>query len=389
MFEQLSDSALTARLYEIRKEERALLVEFLHCLNELDRRGTLLELGFSSTFVFCTDYLGMPKSTTYRRTKSAELLARFPVIGEFLADGRLNTRTLVILRDVLEEKCLHEILDRAAGRTEDQVKELVAALRPQPALPDLFRRLPAPELARASSRREPLVEDHEVPAPSSENAQAVAPALPLVAAPKVETATRRASLEPLAPELHVMRVTVSGDFKRDLEAVKDALSHKLPGASLEEVLHECLRVTLAACEKRRRGAGRKKTAEKPRRRSRFIPAAIRSQVWERDQGSCAFVGKDGRRCSSRHQLEVHHRDPHGKHGEPTVENLALYCRAHNGYAARQDYGAAFIARKIADKTSRARERGMVWVADCADSPRREAAAYLRGPGGAFAGAPGG
>ncbi len=53
-----------------------------------------------------------------------------------------------------------------------------------------------------------------------------------------------------------MRVTVSGDFKRDLEAVKNALSHKLPGASLEQVLHECLRVTLAACEKRRRGAGK-------------------------------------------------------------------------------------------------------------------------------------
>ncbi|HTM22780.1 MAG TPA: hypothetical protein VL172_19795, partial [Kofleriaceae bacterium] len=46
--------ALTARLYEIRKEERALLVEFLHYLNELDRRRTVLELGFSSLFVFCT-----------------------------------------------------------------------------------------------------------------------------------------------------------------------------------------------------------------------------------------------------------------------------------------------------------------------------------------------
>jgi hypothetical protein len=42
----------------------------------------------------------------------------------------------------------------------------------------------------------------------------------------------------------VLRVTVSGAFVADLEAVRHALSHKLPAGGLEDVLHECLRVTL-------------------------------------------------------------------------------------------------------------------------------------------------
>src|SRR5678815_4210832 len=145
MMKSLADlpaSALTARLYEIRKEERALLVEFLQYLNELDRRGTVLELGFPSLFAYCTDQLGMNKAKASRRTTAARLLRRFPVVGEYLADGRLTMATLMVLRDVLEEERLTEILERAAGRTEEQCKELVAALQPQPAMPDLFRKLP-------------------------------------------------------------------------------------------------------------------------------------------------------------------------------------------------------------------------------------------------------
>src|SRR5678815_2177779 len=115
MMKSLTDlpaSALTARLYEIRKEERALLVEVLHYLNELDRRRTVLELGSSSLFVFCTEHLGLSNGTAYRRTTAARLLARFPILGEYLADGRLTARTAALLRDVLDEERLIEVLDR-------------------------------------------------------------------------------------------------------------------------------------------------------------------------------------------------------------------------------------------------------------------------------------
>ncbi len=47
-------------------------------------------------------------------------------------------------------------------------------------------------------------------------------------------------------------MTVSEAFRQDLEAVKQALSHKIPDGKLQDVLRECLRVTLEAYTKKRR-----------------------------------------------------------------------------------------------------------------------------------------
>jgi len=356
----LSDADLVGRLVEIRKQERSLLVEFLHYLSEVDRRKTALGLGFPSLFSFCTDHLGLTKASAFRRTTATRLLARFPLVAEYLTDGRLNLTTLVELRDVLDEEHLLDILNRAAGRTEDQVKELVAALRPQMAPPDLLRKLPTgrnhsggsgPELTTAPTCPAPQLETETGTGSPDAQPAVLAPAsAPLAAssAPARISGRAAASLEPIAPERHVLRVTVGPAFVADLEAVRGALSHTVPGGALEEVLHECIRVTLRTIERQRRGAGKKTTVKAPPVGSRYVPVAVRDQVWRRDGGRCAFVGSDGRRCNSRHQLELHHLEPFGVGGASSAENLALRCRAHNLHAAEQDYGRRHIARKIVE-----------------------------------------
>jgi hypothetical protein len=160
------DETLTRRLFEIRKQERSLLVEFLRYLAELDRRKTVVAQGYPSLFSFCTDSLGLSKASAFRRTTAARLLARFPLAAEYLTDGRLNLTTLVELRDVLDVAHLIEILDRAAGRTEDQVKELVAALRPQAVPADLLRKLPTPRNDCGGSGPQPSVTRTVEPAPA-------------------------------------------------------------------------------------------------------------------------------------------------------------------------------------------------------------------------------
>jgi len=315
---QLPSHALTARLYDLRKQERKLLVEFLAYLAELDRRQLYLELGFSSTFAFLTDHLGYTKSAAFRRTTAARLVARFPVVVAYLGDGRLGLTTLVELRDVLEEDRLGEILDRAAGRTEDQVRELVAALHPRPAPPDLLRRLPEPK-----------------------------PAAPVGSGPELTPVPRPAPrIEPISDELRVLRVTVGRDFVADLESVRAALSHQIPDGNLEKILHECLRRTLRECQRRRQGAG-KPSARKSEAVGRYVPAAIWAEVWRRDEARCTFVGTNGHRCGSMHQLELHHVHPFAKGGESTVSNLAVMCSRHNRFLADQDYGAEHMARVVA------------------------------------------
>jgi len=77
----IPSSALTERLYAIRKKERALLVEFLHCLAELERRKAYLTAGYGSLYDFLQRYLGYSNGCAYRRMTAAQLLIRFPLIA--------------------------------------------------------------------------------------------------------------------------------------------------------------------------------------------------------------------------------------------------------------------------------------------------------------------
>ena len=77
--------------------------------------------------------------------------------------------------------------------------------------------------------------------------------------------------------------------------------------------------------------------EPPRRlpRTRYIPAAVRRAVWERDRASCAYVSPSGVRCSATGRLEFHHRLPFAEGGEATVDNTSLRCTRHNTLEAER------------------------------------------------------
>jgi hypothetical protein len=335
----ISSDRLTARLYELRVEERQRLVEFLAYLAELERRRLHLDLGFTSTFAFCTDHLGLTKAAAYRRTTAARLLGRFPVVATYLADGRLNLTTLVELREVLCEEKLGEILDRAAGRSEEDVKMLVAALRPQPEPPDLLHRLPAPSASSGPVLTAPDVTEPTIPAPA---ALALSPPPPPPPLPPVRVA-------PIAEDRYVVRASVGKEFVEDLKTVRALLSHQIPDGDLALVLHECLRIAAGVLTKRRKGAGKPAPAptepSRAQARTRHIPASVRDEVWRRDEGRCAFVAETGRRCNSRWQVEFHHRIPFARGGPSTVDGLELRCRRHNQRAAELDYGyQASVAR---------------------------------------------
>jgi 5-methylcytosine-specific restriction endonuclease McrA len=73
-------------------------------------------------------------------------------------------------------------------------------------------------------------------------------------------------------------------------------------------------------------------------RSRHIPAAIKREVWKRDEGQCAFQGTRGR-CVETGFLEFHHVVPYADGGETSASNIQLRCRTHNGYEAELWSGA--------------------------------------------------
>ncbi len=86
---------------------------------------------------------------------------------------------------------------------------------------------------------------------------------------------------------------------------------------------------------------RRKAAPPPRTSGRAIPAAVKRQVWARDQGCCSYVDRaSGRRCGSRHQVQIDHVLPFALGGGTEPENLRLLCVAHHRHRHADGSGRA-------------------------------------------------
>jgi hypothetical protein len=67
-----------------------------------------------------------------------------------------------------------------------------------------------------------------------------------------------------------------------------------------------------------------------------VPAAVRREVYDRDEGCCTFVGDDGHVCGSRYAVQLHHRIAWAHGGSNTPENLTLHCGPHNRLVATRE-----------------------------------------------------
>ena len=89
----------------------------------------------------------------------------------------------------------------------------------------------------------------------------------------------------------------------------------------------------------RRPAQPARSVTSPPKRSasniRAIPMAIKRRVWQRDDGRCSYVDpRTGRRCASRHLLQIDHEIPYALGGSAEPGNLRLLCFAHHRHRHR-------------------------------------------------------
>jgi hypothetical protein len=262
--EKLPSSVLAARLDELMTRERHCLSELLLHLAAFDRRRGYLEFGYQSLFLYCTDCLRMSKGTAYRRTTSARLIARFPAIVDYLRDGRLCTTSLCDLRELLNDENHRELLERASGLKEEEIKLLAATLNPKADVAESVRRVPVrsvpvirPPIVQASrtsmageqatgSSLEPEVQSGTAAGEESMAGRAELTWMTLPPKPS--------ELVPLSAERYSVRMTVSKDFVDEFRQVKNALSHVVPAGKMEDVLRECMRIAREVCEQRTRGS---------------------------------------------------------------------------------------------------------------------------------------
>jgi hypothetical protein len=179
---------------------------------------------------------------------------------------------------------------------------------------------------------------------------------------------------PLSPGRYKLELTAGQDLHDKLKQLRDLLRHRVPDGDFAVIVE--LAVDLLFDKTMKERFAQTRAPKKPRsvqrgdrprtRKSRYIPRAVVREVYERDGGQCTFVSSEGKRCSERGFLQLHHHDvPFGRGGEPTVDNMRLACRAHNALFAERDYGRRFMrfkqlqARTNTRTKSRAVERVQV------------------------------
>lgn len=145
-------------------------------------------------------------------------------------------------------------------------------------------------------------------------------------------------VEPLAPGRYKVQFTVTSETYEKFRRAQDLLRHRLPNGDPAAVFDRALTVLLDTLDKQRLATTGHPRAVRPTKKlSRHVPAAVRREVWARDEGRCKFEGLAGR-CQETGFLEIHHIVPYASGGPTTVENLELRCAAHNRYEAAQHFG---------------------------------------------------
>lgn len=210
--------------------------------------------------------------------------------------------------------------------------------------------------------------------PTAVPARAATPTV--AAAPPTSLPISRDVAEPLTADLRRLHVTVSRRFLSKLDAARDALSHARPRASTEDVLEAALDLLLEAHAKRKAAVVKKpRLAGGPKAATpntvgvcsrppvagtsaplpaanepasppstRRIPAAIRREVWTRDQGRCQWPLSSGGVCGSTCRLEFDHVVPLARGGTSTIGNVRILCRSHNDLSARRQLGDSLMDR---------------------------------------------
>ncbi len=362
-----SNRALRADLRTVVAHECGSTAVVLTRIAEFDERKLYLEEGYPSMFTFCIQELHYSEGAAYKRIYAARVARRFPAFLVALAEGRVHLRAILMLGPQLTSGNADELLAAATHKTRVELEHLLARRFPRPDLSERMRAIPAPPapapMAAPPAQLTPEQVDATIPDPrvhGQVEAPRLEPARPQ-APQRLETPLPRDRMTPLAPQRYGLEVTLDQEAHDLLEYAQALMSHQNPTGAIAPVLKSALELLVGHLEKQKfaatshpRPAGRRAAGEGTGAAdARHIPAAVKREVFERDQGQCTFVGESGKRCQERRWLEYDHKEPVARGGMATVDNVRLLCWSHNQHAAERVFGAEFMNQKRGE-TRRAR-----------------------------------
>ena len=395
----VSDDQLLRGLFEVLRKTRHDEADLVAHIAEVDARKLYAREASPSMFAWCTERLHLSEAEAYVRIGAARASRRHPVLLAMLADGRLHLSGIERLAPHLTEENRDAVLKRAVHKTRRQIEELVAEVAPRPAAATQLRKLPArrvPEACGGAAPGSQLRPDgaevlngalpvNGVPPSTGElgldgveraalrpdgvsgadsqlrpdgvetvDTGAAAPSgagelrpngvvAPAMTAPRPNRAP-----EAVAPDRFRLQFDLDAQLREKLERLQALMRSSVPDGDLGKIIDVAVTNELERLEARRFAKTKKPRSRlaqtDTRAKSRYIPAAVRRAVEERDGGRCTYRDKHGRRCGKRHDLEFHHTRPFAVGGDHRPEGVVLMCRTHNQLLAEEDFGKGKVER---------------------------------------------
>ena len=374
---KISDKVLLEKTKSLASQERELLIQILHHLQEIDRRRLYLDIGYPSLWAYCTKELSYSEGSAQRRIEAMRAIRDLPILETKLEAGDLTLSNIAKAQSVLR---------RVTARVNKNKQQTVTTDKNQNLTTDkkiaIFK-----ELENKSQNEADLILATHFP----------------------ESVKVHEKIRPLNAEVSEVKLTATKELLDKINKVKKLFSHKHPNPTMTEVLElmadfVIAKKDLSSPPQRRRSdvdlppQQRQKTSEtvQPQLKSdaglpsqqrrqktpvtsaemesvdsvnemefadsasqiesvdsathggalhkrklqktttQYIPVSDRRTVWRRADAACEyFEPKTGRRCQGQHKLEIEHIRPFAFGGSHKPENLKLYCRAHNVHAATQ------------------------------------------------------
>jgi 5-methylcytosine-specific restriction endonuclease McrA len=369
----LSHRALLLDLRTLKGSESRSTAIVLSRIGEVDARELYRQEGYPSMYEFLVHGLHYSDGAAYKRLHAARAAWKFPLLYVAVAEGKLHLSAVVLLARHLTEANVGDLVHAATHKTKAEIEQLIANRFPRRDWPERLQVMaPPPEwLAELSPGK---VEATSPPFESASSAAAIELS-PGQVPPPVESQCPTSSLQlspgkvappappsrvtPLAPQRFGFQFTGDQETRELYDDVQALLSHQIPSGQMALVFKRVLQLAKAELEKRKYAATDRPGRSRGSKSARHIPAPVRREVHERDQGRCTFVSESGKRCDSRHMVEFEHDVTRARGGESTPKNLRLLCRAHNQLMAEREFGADFMERKrreAAERKAAARHR---------------------------------
>lgn len=306
----LTDQELDVAALMAAKNERLALVEVLTHLGEVDRRKSFSPR-FESLVAYAVGFLGYDSKSAWRRVSALRLIQEVPEITPAIESGKLDLTKMVIAQNHFRN-------------------EAKAALKAQAAEGPLsFLTVEATKNnARLTKAKAPLTKSEKIEVLSSmmsrSSREAERDLILKSSAP--EKLKRPDVVKPLAGQLNEVRLVLMDEDLALVRELKGLMAHKIPHASVGEVVSSALKAAVTAIKKERSGEGKiRRAAREPIRsdeKTRRPAASLKREVWNRAGGKCEV-------CDSRFALEYDHLVPFALGGKTTFENLRLLCRNCN------------------------------------------------------------